>query len=86
MIYSKVRKTKDMTIHALLAGQPLCEFNSNFPKDWPSGNTWTSVDDIKNINCEKCLEKAISLNNKGSVAFIQNPREPVMNDLHNQKM
>jgi len=28
------------TIHLLKAGQPLCGFSKEYPRDWPAGNAW----------------------------------------------
>ena len=47
-----------MEVHALLYGFPLCNFSNKVPKDWPPGNQWVSVDQIENITCQICKEKA----------------------------
>ena len=51
----------EQTVHALLHGQPLCEFSSAVPAEWPAGHVWTQIEDIENINCSFCKQRAREL-------------------------
>lgn len=50
--------TDKRTVHALNAGLPLCNFSMDIPSRWPDGHVFTSVDDVENITCPKCVEAA----------------------------
>jgi hypothetical protein len=54
---------KKQVVHALLHGLPLCMFSNDVPAKWPDGHIWTRINDIKNISCKTCKEKAMKLNN-----------------------
>lgn len=49
---------KNQTVHGLLNGHPLCGFSVDDPADWPVEHGSTSADDVRNITCPTCKQKA----------------------------
>lgn len=51
--------TGKVTVHVLRAGQPVCGFSTDFPRDWPTGHYWVSARNLGRVNCEGCLARAV---------------------------
>jgi hypothetical protein len=54
--------SENLTVHVLSNGEALCGFyQGEAPREWPEGHVWTGVEDLKNVTCPTCRQKAEEL-------------------------